>query len=527
MSQFSAADTRNGNDWNASNGTVSNSTANSDFDLALNGDWEALEGILFENEITDEDCIRINPISSNFSVSQQGPYCASNPLNMHIPYAPVSSFATTNISSYLQQQPQYHNSGTYGNFGYNNNFRAASDINQISYVGSAGSSKKSVDFEEFLKTPAARELLEGPPSYSFGSIGQLEGFTPPTRKMKRDEAYGYDDDCAEAIKAMRGGSLGRVIASSVAAASFADNDKNARLLSGDGRTLDPSILQQAVSGKIATSTNSNSCGTINNREQHLCKDEEKKQLVCTFFQRLNRCDIAGLVKIIRHCDEICVLSTPDVLEPIIGRSDIMMLISLLIEAYPDGVWTPSAITISGDIASCSYRFMGTRVFDHSINSLFRQIKTNIGSIIAASSQHHQIDFFSNSMDALRLVNGIAEGAVPTDSHYSQAPVVATDWQEKEQSAYDQYRLQQQQAQSMNNHPSSPRNCLQFSNPAIPCQNGDGNEPIMIRRHSRTLREVKAIETAVLEEGSTMYRRKLEFIFNADNEIIQIIFTNIL
>lgn len=176
MSQFSANNYSNkGNASSGYNFNTSNTAANSDMDLALDGDWEALEGILFENECTDEDCIRINPISSNFSVSQKVPYTSSIPSNMPVSYAPVSSFATTNISSYLQQQPPSVDSGSYGNIAYNNNyFPPGSDINQVSYIGSAGSSKRSVDFEEFLKTPAARELLEGSPSYSFSSIGQLE-----------------------------------------------------------------------------------------------------------------------------------------------------------------------------------------------------------------------------------------------------------------------------------------------------------------------------------------------------------------
>lgn len=316
--------------------------------------------------------------------------------------------------------------------------------------------------------------------------------TPVNRKTKREEAFGtssYDDEDADGIKAMRGGSLGRVIASSVAAGTIVGLDANARLFSGDGQTVNPSVLQQAV-GIIPNGTNN---VTIANGG--LSKEEERKQLVSRFFQRLNRCDVSGLVQIIRHCDEVCVLSTPDVLDPIIGRSDIMMLISLYIEAYPDGVWTPSAISLVGDTASCTYRFMGTRVFDHPINTLYRQIKTHMGTIMAASSQHHQIDFFANAMDAQRLVNEVAESAVPIDSHHTHSS-------SEPSSSHDQASAWQEQQQ-------------------------ETNQPILFRRRSRSLREVKAIETAVLEEGPTTYRRKLEFIFNEYNEIVQILYTNIL
>lgn len=392
---------------------------------------------------------------------------------------------------------------------------------------------------------------------------------------------------------MRGGSLGRVIASSVAAGSLVEQNELERQRSGSQQSHN-SAQQAALQAAL---------------------EEERKAIMVQFFQKLNRCDVNGLVKIIRNCHEVCVLSSPDVFEPIVGRSDIMMLLSLFIEAYPDGIWTPGVISASSaDTISCTYRFMGTRVFDHPINILYRQIQTHIGSILAASS-NHRLEI-ATGLDAEKLVTEIAEGAVPTDTyhqeqihqrememeddqqvisiHYpnqphdhpfgkSNVPLSSLQPVSSSSSASNSQKIAQlnppkQSASSVQQPPvpplvrqTSPRtlsalpgfsdahgsngithgpyaHCLEeaashsqklsqhsgangshnSSNSNIHSSDDADNGAIMFRRRSQSLREVKTIESAVLQEGPTTYRRRLEFLFNVDTaEISHIVFTNVL
>lgn len=158
-----------------SNGNASKPAGEFDFDPALDIEWEALDGILFDGatlpEQEEEDCIRINPISSKFSLSQKSVNSTSAKSQESVVVAPVSSFATTNISSYLDRGQAYP--PAVPSFPASYPPYAPQDTGEVHYPGSAGNSKKSVEFEEFLKTPAARELFEGSPSYSFSSIGTI------------------------------------------------------------------------------------------------------------------------------------------------------------------------------------------------------------------------------------------------------------------------------------------------------------------------------------------------------------------
>lgn len=88
------------------------------FEFDPNNDlgWEGIAEVLLENR-DDDNYIRINPISSNFSFSER--------------IVPTSD-------------------------------RDA--VTSLNYVGSAGNSRRSVEFEEFLRSPEARELFEGSPA---------------------------------------------------------------------------------------------------------------------------------------------------------------------------------------------------------------------------------------------------------------------------------------------------------------------------------------------------------------------------
>lgn len=94
-----------------------------DFDLSNMLEWEGITEVLMDSK-DDDNCIRINPISSKYTVSE------------------------------------------------NKMLISDSDaVTSLNYVGSAGTSRRSVEFEDFLRSPEAKELFEGSP---FGyNAGQL------------------------------------------------------------------------------------------------------------------------------------------------------------------------------------------------------------------------------------------------------------------------------------------------------------------------------------------------------------------
>lgn len=94
-----------------------------EFDLNNELEWEGIAEVLMESK-DDDNCIRINPISSKYTVSE------------------------------------------------NKMFTSDSDaVTSLNYVGSAGTSRRSVEFEDFLRSPEAKELFEGSPfGYNTGQM---------------------------------------------------------------------------------------------------------------------------------------------------------------------------------------------------------------------------------------------------------------------------------------------------------------------------------------------------------------------
>lgn len=152
------------------------------------------------------------------------------------------------------------------------------------------------------------------------------------------------------------------------------------------------------------------------------QDEARKGVVSKFLRCLNFGDMNGLAKVIReNCRETCFLVSPDLFEPIMGKGDVMMLFSLLFEAYPDGVWNIGTLVCSKDgtnTISCLYRFTGTGVFCHSINTLFLQIRAH--SIQNPVTENHEE--FQNIINTNRMVNEVAEFCHPVPSVPPPPPV---------------------------------------------------------------------------------------------------------
>lgn len=107
-------------------------------------------------------------------------------------------------------------------------------------------------------------------------------------------------------------------------------------------------------------------------------DTTRKDVLERVFESYNLGDMGGLAGIIQeNFSDDCRLSSPDLTDEICGKADLMSFFSLMFENYPDGIYRPlpgKASIISGNIASTTYNFIGTRVFDQPFNALFLKVK---------------------------------------------------------------------------------------------------------------------------------------------------------
>ena len=155
-------------------------------------------------------------------------------------------------------------------------------------------------------------------------------------KHSRDE--GSESEYPHEIKAMRYDSLDRILAYTVKASAI--SDKN--------------IL------KVDASVN---------------YDEERKTISAKIFRYMNVGDMNALSKLVSEnfCDSL-VMYFCQISETIYGKSEAMMLFSLLYESYPDGVWKQSNSEVHGKVVTIYYVFTGTSVFDMPLAVSFHQVR---------------------------------------------------------------------------------------------------------------------------------------------------------
>jgi hypothetical protein len=304
------------------------------------------------------------------------------------------------------------------------------------------------------------------------------------------------EDTEDGIKVMRFGSLGRIIAGTVAASTVLDR-------------------------KASLSERS--------PEQ---QEEYRKELVSKIMKTLNQSNMNGLAKIIREkFHESCLLITPEVFEPISGRADIMIMFSLILETYPDSVWTllnMCAAPNNADTITCTYQFKGTKLFTYPLNSLFRQIKTHIARLPQGQAT-----------DDAQLVNEVAEYC-HAPSNQSSAPATPQFSHNNNSNNNHNSGLTGFTRPSLNDLPQVMKNSTSSFRTSFSSVGDNSerrsesdhnldelNEAIHIPRRDQSLREVKSIETAVLKEGSTNYRRKMDFVFNEIDQIIRVVVINVI
>eukprot|EP01031_Cornospumella_fuschlensis_P036735 gene36735-44560_t len=115
------------------------------------------------------------------------------------------------------------------------------------------------------------------------------------------------------------------------------------------------------------------------RPRTLYPTKTRAMLASQFMRLLNSFNAFHLTDFIRsYCSEQIMCLTPHVREPLFGQRDTLLLFSLLLESFPDGHWHIHAEQDDeeGNMASCQFQFRGTKKYEHSLENVFRQIKTH-------------------------------------------------------------------------------------------------------------------------------------------------------
>lgn len=341
--------------------------------------------------------------------------------------------------------------------------------------------------------------------------------TDANRKHQRDEddrGKGNEEESEEGIKAMRYGSLGRIIANSVVATSVTE-----------------------TSQKLPERTPAQ-------------REEFRKDLIVKFFKSLNFSNMKELARLIREqFHEACLTISPDISEPICGRKDITILFSMMLERYPDSVWSAHNIaTTQLDTMTCTYGFQGTSVFIYPMDNLFRQIRSHISKLSTSSTNIEQFGGYSSSrstsrnntapnsrnnsysnssihpadildeINSMQIVNEVSEYCHSTPSLNTSLPMVPSPLSKKLSSSA--MTTSWDILDPLHHHHATT-----LANNTIANTHAD-NHIINIPRRDQSLRDVKFLDAALLKENNKKYRRKADFVFNEYDQVVRLIMTDI-
>lgn len=306
-----------------------------------------------------------------------------------------------------------------------------------------------------------------------GPIPALGSVYDPSRKHCR-ESSNVDDEENENIKFMRFGSLGRIIASSFAAS-----------------TPPVSFYAGALSQQVSS---------VNDAQ----RSESRKHTTVKFVNSFNFGDMGRLALLVRDlCEENCLLLTPDV-DPrtsIVGRADVMMLFSLMFETFPDGVYRTLSTVVDGDRVTTIFSFTGTRVFDQSIDCLYKQCRRHAAESNASAASKVNPDHFGCELDLIQISKTTYQNSVSL-------------------------HLQQPE----NNSPKSSGRSLKFPtnqpinphhyNPFQSLQNKFSETVTHLMPHAGRL------ASEALKEGPMKIRRSMEMHFDSNDQIVKIVFQDL-
>lgn len=280
----------------------------------------------------------------------------------------------------------------------------------------------------------------------------------------------------------------------------------------------------------------------------------RRAVAMKFFKALNLCDMNSLAKVIRDDFwELCYISTPDLAEPAVRKCRVMMYFSLLFETYPDGVWKITSQTMSNDTLTASYIFTGTRVFDQSLDSLFQHV---------SSRAMKQQNYLENAAYCDFVVNNMAEycrlpkeinflscgdenstalncngkpnrfGRIPSSSDvmHSSNSFVASETKSNEAMKSQGNILSLSNPNNINNnsHVISPH-AVSITHPSPHPVGNASPRTEFIDEGSLTVSScvglIRTKANKALTEGPTRLYRKMDLVFNENNQVIRVIITS--
>ena len=352
------------------------------------------------------------------------------------------------------------------------------------YDGCEFDENQNIDWDA-LEITEELALQIGGPIITSPTLG---GMNNSSKKHLRDVRC-EDDDESENIKFMRFGSLGRIIASSVVASTPpASSESKVPLF-----VSPPDDAQRRDAIKFTASR---------------------------FIAAFNIGDMGRLALLVRElCDESCLLITPDVdsRDYIVGRADVMMLFSLILETFPDGVYRTLSSTVDCGHVSIIYSFTGTRVFEQSLDSLYKQCRMHaaVGSVDGTINSNTNPESFSCELDLIQISKTTTQNSVSIDLHPKSSFPSSS---EKLQNCSSQVTFQQSQHNNDHSHSHSHSHNHHY-NPFHTLQHRFSESVSSIMPHAGRL------ASDALKEGPIKRKRSMEMYFNATNQIVKIIFVD--
>ena len=324
-----------------------------------------------------------------------------------------------------------------------------------------------------------------------------------SKKHNRDFRFEEEDETEESenIKFMRFGSLGRIIASSVVAST------------------PPASSDVKLPYSFSAPDDAQRCLAI-------------KCIATRFIDAFNLGDMGRLALLVRElCDESCLLVTPDVdsRDCIVGRADVMMLFSLILETFPDGVYRTLSSAAEYDRVTVTYSFTGTRVFEQSMDSLYKQCRMHaaVGTVEGTMNSNSNPESFACELDLIQISKTTTQNIVSVDLLPKASCPSSSDRlhavnnmsgmgnlnsMNKPMGQYQQHNHQQQQYQHQ------PQQ--QHFNPFQTLQHKFQETVVNLMPHAGRL------ASEALKEGPIKRKRSMEMHFNSLNQVVKIVFIDI-
>jgi hypothetical protein len=132
-------------------------------------------------------------------------------------------------------------------------------------------------------------------------------------------------------------------------------------------------------------------------------DEERKAISGKIIRYMNVGDMNALSRLVsdQFCDSL-VMHYCQVPDTVYGKAEAMMLLSLIHETYPDGVWKTTNTEVHGKVVTHLFVFTGTSVFDTPLAVSYHQVKEHQHSVKGQLSEN------SEEMATRQIARNVAE-----------------------------------------------------------------------------------------------------------------------